>query len=101
MLLEAMALGCAAIATPVGAVPEIVGADGEAAFIVPAGDARMLADRMTRLAADRNLLARMASAAQARIAQRFTERKVIPALDRAYQFAMRGGSEPSEIRYRR
>jgi len=102
MLLEAMALGCAAIVTPVGAVPEIVGADCEAAFIVPSGDARMLADRMARLAADRNLLARMAAAAQARIAKRFTERKVTPVLDRAYQFAVHGGSgRPSEIRYRR
>jgi len=88
MLLEAMALGCAAIVTPVGAVPEVVGADGECAFIIPAGDAAMLADRMTRLAADRDLLARMAAAAQARIAERFTERTVVQVLDHAYQLAM-------------
>ena len=87
-LLEAMALGCAAIVTPVGAVPEVVGADGECAFIIPAGDAAMLADRMIRLAADRDLLARMAAAAQARIAERFTERTVVQVLDRAYQLAM-------------
>lgn len=92
MLLEAMALGCAAIVTPVGAVPEIVGADGECAFIIPVGDAVMLADRMIRLAADRDLLTRMAAAAQARIAARYTERTVIQVLDRAYQLAMRGGS---------
>ncbi len=89
MLLEAMALGCAAIVTPVGAVPEVVGPDGECSFIVPAGDAAMLADRMIRLAGDRNLLARMAAAAQARIVERYTERKVTPVLDQAYQFAMR------------
>lgn len=88
MLLEAMALGCAAIVTPVGAVPEIVGADDECAFIIPAGDAAMLADRMSRLAADRKLLARMAVAAQARIAERFTERTVVQMLDHAYQLAM-------------
>jgi glycosyltransferase involved in cell wall biosynthesis len=87
-LLEAMALGCAAIVTPVGAVPEVVGADGECAFIIPAGDAAMLADRMIRLAADRDLLARMAAAAQARIAERFTERTVVQVLDHAYQLAM-------------
>ena len=46
ILLEAMALGCAVIATPVGAVAEAVGADGGCAFIIPAGDASMLADRM-------------------------------------------------------
>src|SRR5258708_27012715 len=89
-LLEAMALGCAAIVTPVGAVPEVVAADGECAFIIPAGDAAMLADRMIRLAADRDLLARMAAAAQARIAERFTERTVVQVLDHAYQLAMHG-----------
>lgn len=88
MLLEAMALGCAAIVTPVGAVPEIVGPDGECAFIVPAGDASQLADRMVRLAADRGLLARMAAAAQTRVLERYTERTAIQVLDRAYQFAM-------------
>lgn len=88
MLLEAMALGCAAIVTPVGAVPEIVGADGECAFIISTGDASMLADRMIRLATDRGLLARMAAAARARVLERYTERAAIQVLDRAYQFAM-------------
>jgi glycosyltransferase involved in cell wall biosynthesis len=85
MLLEAMALGCAAIVTPVGAVPEVVGPDGECAFIVPAGDARALAERMARLAADPALLARMAAAARRRVAERFTERAVIGVLDSAYR----------------
>ncbi len=88
MLLEAMALGCTAIVTPVGAIPEIVGADGECAFIIRAGDAAMLADRMTRLAADPRLLARMTAAAQARVAERFTERTVVQVLDHAYRLAM-------------
>lgn len=88
MLLEAMALGCAAIVTPVGAVPEMVGPDGECAFIVPWGDAAMLADRMTRLATDPDLLARMAAAAQARVVGGFTERTVTRVLDHAYQLAM-------------
>src|SRR5713226_1270612 len=89
MLLEAMALGCASIVTPVGAVPEVVGADGECAFIIPVGDAAMLADRMIRLAADHDLLVRMAAAAQTRVVERFTEHTGFRVLDRAYQFAMR------------
>jgi len=88
MLLEAMALGCTAIVTPVGAIPEIVGADGECAFIIRAGDVAMLADRMTRLAADPRLLARMTAAAQARVAERFTERTVVQVLDHAYRLVM-------------
>lgn len=87
-LLEAMALGCAAIVTPVGAVPEIVGADGECAFVVPVGDAVALADRMERLMRDRDTLERMARAAQARVLARFTEGKVTPVLDAAWQLAM-------------
>lgn len=96
MLLEAMALGCTAIVTPVGAVPEVVGADGESAFIIPVGDAAMLADRMGRLAADRNLLARMAAAAQERIVERFTEQMAVRVLDHAYQWAMQSGAEKQQ-----
>jgi glycosyltransferase involved in cell wall biosynthesis len=91
MLLEAMALGCAAIVTPVGAVPEIVGPDGECAFIVSRGDPAMLADRMTRFATDPDLLARMAAAAQARVVEGFTERTVTQVLDDAYRMAINGG----------
>ena len=87
ILLEAMALGCAAIVTPVGAIPEIVGPDGECAFIIPAGHASVLADRMTRLASDPGLLARMAAAAQARVVECFTERTATRVLDHTYQLA--------------
>jgi glycosyltransferase involved in cell wall biosynthesis len=92
MLLEAMALGCAVVVTPVGAVSEVVGGDGECAFVIPAGDAATLADRMTRLAGNPELLARMAAAAQARIAESYTERTVAQVLDHAYQWAMQSAS---------
>jgi len=93
MLLEAMALGCAAIVTPVGAVPEVVRGDGECAFTIPAGDAAILADRMVRLATNRDLLARMAAAAQARIVERYTEQTVVKVLDHAYQLALYGKTQ--------
>jgi len=96
MLLEAMALGCAAIVTPVGAVPEMVGGEGECAFTIPAGNAAMLAERMAGLASDTDLLARMGAAAQTRVLERFTEKKVTPGLDRAYACAMRKGSYLTE-----
>jgi glycosyltransferase involved in cell wall biosynthesis len=99
-LLEAMAVGCAAIVTPVGAVPEVVGHEGECAFIVPVGDAALLAERMERLARDRALLARMAAAAQRRVLAHFTERKVVPVLDRAWQLAMSGERPVLEARRR-
>lgn len=96
-LLEAMALGCAVIVTPVGAVPEVVGPDGECAYIIPVGDFEKLADRMARLSLDRDAVARMGAAAQARVRERFTEEAVTPILDRAWQFAMhRSASLPEQ-----
>ena len=101
MLIEAMALGCAAIATPVGAVPEIVGADGECAHLIATGNAAMLADRMASLIADHDLVKRMAAAAQARVLACFTEAKVTPVLDRTYQFAMRERGKVSRAAFER
>lgn len=89
MLLEAMALGCASIVTPVGAVPEVVGADGECAYIVDTGDAAMLAERMAHLAQNGDAIARMGAAAQARLLERYTEKQIAPVLDRAYRIATR------------
>jgi glycosyltransferase involved in cell wall biosynthesis len=88
-LLEAMALGCAAIVTPVGAVPEIVGPDGECAFVIPVGNAEALADRMERFIRDPAMHARMAAAAQSRVLGRYTENRIVPLLDGAWQLAMR------------
>jgi glycosyltransferase involved in cell wall biosynthesis len=88
-LLEAMALGCASIVTPVGAVPEVVGPEGLCAHIVPVGHAGELAECMGRLALDRAAVGRMGLAAQKRVRERFTEEVVTPVLDRAWQFALR------------
>ena len=93
-----MAVGCAAIVTPVGAVPEIVGADGECAFVIPVGNAPLLAERMERLARERALLVRMAAAAQRRVLAHYTERKVVPVLDRVWQLAMSGRRTVLEAR---
>ena len=94
MLLEAMALGCAAIVTPVGAVPEIVGPAGESAFIINVGDAAALAERMARFEADPALTARLGAAARARVAGCFTDRVVLRVLDSAYQSMIRARSKP-------
>ena len=86
-LLEAMATGCAAIVTPTGAVPEVVGDDGDCAYVI-GRDADALADRMTRVATDRDLVARMGRRAQARISERFPARTVAVVLDEAYRAVM-------------
>ena len=56
--LEGMAFGLPAIGTTAGAASEIIN-DGENGYLVPPDDDRMLAERLSRLAKDRDLLARM------------------------------------------
>ena len=57
--LEGMAFGLPAIGTTGGAASEII-SDGETGYLVPPGDAATLAARLSRLAANRDLLRRMA-----------------------------------------
>lgn len=80
-LIEGMAAGLAVVATPVGAIPDLV-SHGVQGLLVPAGDAAAIAGAVLALAGDRARLARMGEAAQARVreacsvermAGRFTE----------------------------
>jgi glycosyltransferase involved in cell wall biosynthesis len=87
-LLEALASGCAAIVTPTGAVPEVVGEEGLCAFTI-GRDAGDLADRVARLAMDPALATTMGERGRARIADRFTERTVTAALAAAWRGAIR------------
>jgi glycosyltransferase involved in cell wall biosynthesis len=65
-LLEAMAAGAVPIATPVGAIPDVV-TDGVHGLLVPLRDVEAIAQAVARLAADRALLARMSAASRKRI----------------------------------
>jgi glycosyltransferase involved in cell wall biosynthesis len=56
--LEGMAFGLPAIGTSAGAASEII-SDGENGYLVPPDDAATLAERLSTLARDRDLLARM------------------------------------------
>jgi glycosyltransferase involved in cell wall biosynthesis len=53
-ILEALACGTPVVATAVGGIPEQI-EDGQTGFLVPAGDAQSLADRVTQLMSDCNL----------------------------------------------
>ncbi|WP_291308966.1 glycosyltransferase family 4 protein, partial [Devosia sp. 66-14] len=61
-IIEAMASGLAVVATPVGAVPDIV-RDGETGLLVPVGDVEALATALTRLVEDPPLRQRLGAAA--------------------------------------
>jgi glycosyltransferase involved in cell wall biosynthesis len=64
-MLEAMAHGCAIVATPVGATLDAV-RDGESALLVPAGDVAALAGALRRVIADPDLRAALQATARRR-----------------------------------
>jgi glycosyltransferase involved in cell wall biosynthesis len=82
-LVEAMALGLPSIATPVGAVPEII-ADGVNGCLMPVGDAGALAGKIAELANDRALRIEMGLRAQRTVAERYSESRVIARLSNLY-----------------
>lgn len=71
---EALRLGVPLVATAVGAVPELV---GDAAELIPYGDAAILADTVTRLLADPARRAELAAAGPVRAAGWPTEEHTI------------------------
>jgi len=70
-LLEAMAGGVPVIATPVGAIPDVV-ADGIHGFLVPPRDGKAIAEALAVLAGDRERLSWMSRACRRRIRAAFS-----------------------------
>ena len=89
-LLEAMAAGLACVATPVGAVPEIVD-DGSEALVIEPGDADGLARAIDCLARDADLRLRLAQAAQERLRRQFVAERVLDVLEGGYRRLLTGG----------
>jgi glycosyltransferase involved in cell wall biosynthesis len=83
-LLEAMAAGCVPIATPVGAIPDVM-RDGEHGLFVPLKDAEALASAVSALDDDRGRMVRMAKAARRRIAEHYTVTRLVDDFRRLYQ----------------
>ena len=69
-VLEAMAVGVAVIASPVGAIPDAI-TDGETGLLTPPGDAPALAAAIARLIDDPTLRSRLANAARQRFEGQF------------------------------
>jgi glycosyltransferase involved in cell wall biosynthesis len=92
-LIQAMANGCAVVATSVGGVPELV-SDGREGLLVPPGDAGALASALSRLGSDHELRERLGRAGAER-AEEFTVGTMTSRLLTTYQAALATRPAPS------
>ncbi len=82
-LVEAMASGCAVVATRVGGMAEIV-EDGITGMLVERDNAWALIAALSRLLTDKHLREKMGSVARASVIERFDRRSVIDRIERLY-----------------
>jgi glycosyltransferase involved in cell wall biosynthesis len=86
--IEAMACGVPLVATTGGALPEVVGNDGETGLLVPPGDPGALAVALGRVLDDPVLAARLSLAGRQRVLERFTWRACAEATVEHYHWAL-------------
>jgi glycosyltransferase involved in cell wall biosynthesis len=82
---EAMACGVPVVATTGGALPEVVGRDGETGLIVAPNDPGALADGLLTALNDAELRARIGAAGRDRVTERFTWRACAAATAEQYR----------------
>ncbi len=85
-LLEAMACGCAPVATDVGGNPELIDPEAQG-LLVPSQNAEALAAALARLVSDRALRERLAAASLARVRAQFSLGGMIAAYGELYASA--------------
>jgi glycosyltransferase involved in cell wall biosynthesis len=94
---EAMASQTALVASDAGALPEVVGRDGEAGVLVPPGDAAALAAAIARSLRDPAERARLGAAGRRRVEERYswhaTARATVDVYRRAIELQRRSSSE--------
>jgi len=82
-LLEAMAAGVPAVASPVGAIPEVL-VDGISGFLCAPGDVSTLHRLLCRLLVDRSLGAKIGAAGRETVRLRFAPERALPRLEEIY-----------------
>ena len=85
---ELMACETPLVVSRAGAIPEVVGDDGECAVLVPPGDVQELAAAIGSLLDDPERRARMGAAGRRRVRERFSWRSVAEATVAAYERAI-------------
>jgi len=86
---EAMACGLPLVTTTGGALPEVVGAEGECALLVPPSDPGALAAAIVRMLDDGDLRARLGAAGRGRVLRKFTWRATAEATVECYREVQR------------
>lgn len=82
---EAMACGLPVVSTTGGALPEVVGKDGETGLLVPPRNPRALARAINRLLEDEPLRRAVAEAGNKRVRERFSWEAVCQEMCRGYE----------------
>jgi glycosyltransferase involved in cell wall biosynthesis len=85
---EAMACGVPVVATTAGALPEVLGRDGEAGFLVPPGDPQALAAAIERALDDEPLRRRLGRCGRERVARCFSWDRAAAATAEIYRQAL-------------
>ena len=75
--LEAMACGCAVVASDIGGLPELIH-NGEDGFLCQAGDAKQMSDRVLELIENKQLLRAIQKAARKRAIEGYSAEVVVP-----------------------
>jgi len=88
-VVEAMACGKPIVASDVGGIPDMIGADS--GILVPPGEPDLLAKAMLRLALDAGLRQTMGAAARERYEKMFSPKVVVPLMVETYRRVSRNG----------
>jgi glycosyltransferase involved in cell wall biosynthesis len=89
-----MSCGVAVVATTGGALPEVVGRDGETGLLVPPDDPGALAGAIARLLDDPGLRARLGAAGRERVVRRFTWQVTAAGTAECYKAMLEGRPLP-------
>ncbi len=89
--IEAMSCGCPLVATTGGAIPEVVGTDGETAMLVPPGDADALAERIRTALDDPESSRRIGLAGRKRVQDNWSWRHTAERTVEQYRIRLDGG----------
>jgi glycosyltransferase involved in cell wall biosynthesis len=94
-LLEAMAAGVPAVASPVGGIPEVL-TDGVSGLLAAPGDVATLTRLLRKLLIDRKLGTRIGAAGRETVRLRFSPERALPCLEQIYaDVGLRSYADPA------